>query len=301
MDSPRFTLRSLSFSSIPFYLFFIVAGLSILLTYRLYWVSGSNPFPRKPEDFKSAPKIFSHIDQLKMITLKDPKNMAVWTDLAVDYFQLGPDHYVEALEALERAKEAGSLDSRLFYYAGIMYESKGFPDYARPEYERFLQHYPHDSEVRMRLANLYYRLNDLDAALENYEQLYEDNPLDPLLSLNLALTYRDKQRPEDALNVLMNLVKNGQTLSGTACKLFGDLKAQKEDWNGAAEYYQKAIDQKPDDIAALEAMALIQDRLNNPEQALSLWQKVVSINPKHKEAPRMVSKLKKRLRSLKKK
>jgi tetratricopeptide (TPR) repeat protein len=66
-----------------------------------------------------------------------PETIAAHVDLAIACFEGGTKEYVKGLEYLERARDLGALDERLFYYAGVMYEAQGLFDYAVPEYEKF--------------------------------------------------------------------------------------------------------------------------------------------------------------------
>ena len=58
------------------------------------------------------------------------------------------------MNALEKARSLGATSESLFYYAGVMYEALGLPDYAVNELSKYLRHYPDDYDTQMRLANL---------------------------------------------------------------------------------------------------------------------------------------------------
>ena len=52
-----------------------------------------------------------------------------------------------SINALEKARSLGANSESLFYYAGVMYEALGLPDYAANELSKYLRHHPEDYEI----------------------------------------------------------------------------------------------------------------------------------------------------------
>ncbi|MBI4396350.1 MAG: tetratricopeptide repeat protein, partial [Elusimicrobia bacterium] len=179
----------------PFDFYWLVFGvvpfLAVWWTVRLYTVPVI-PFPRQPAEFRPEDQLKKTQEDLTAVLEKSPENISAWIDLTMAHFEQGPDHYLSALEALERARDLGALDDRLFYYAATMYEATGLADYATPEYERFLRHRPEDAEARLRLGNLYYRTEELEKAIEQFRRVLAMRPEDPLVIYNLAMAHRDR-------------------------------------------------------------------------------------------------------------
>ncbi len=270
---------------------FDIPLLLLILAAAIAWAwmrhsAGQNerPFPRQPTEFRAPAELEKAKADLQSVTQKEPENIAAWIDLSLVAYESGKEHYVEGLESLERARDLGALDDRLFYYAGVMYEAEGLVDYARPEYERFLRHHPDDQEARLRLGNLYYRTEDLDRAIEQYEKILAARPADPLVSYNLALAYRDKERWPDGLRVLDEAVSAGKALPDGDQKLYGDLHRGAGDLAKAMEHYNLALSQQKDDAGLWESMALSYEELKDYAQALTAWKRVQEINPKHRKA-----------------
>lgn len=255
------------------------------------------PFPRQQSEFRSPAELETARALLQATTQKDPENIGAWIDLALIDFESGQGHYVQGLENLERARDLGALDDRLFYYAGVMYEAEGLVDYARPEYERFLRHHPADQEARLRLGNLYYRVEDLDRAIEQYEKILAARPTDPLVTYNLALAYRDKERWQDGLRVLDEAVKAGKALPDGDQKLFGDLYRGAGDLPKAMEHYNLALSHQKDDPGLWESMALSYEDMKDYDQALTAWKRVQEMNPKHKKAKDKVRQMQRKVKS----
>jgi len=183
----------------------IIGGISLLtlgITYRIY---ESSTYPRNPREFISSGQADQRIRAAKERLNKDPDDLDGLRSLALAYYQKGPDYYVDALNALEKAQRLGIVDNHLFYYAGVMYESIGLTSYAIPEYQRFLRHYPNDYEVSLRLANAYFRERKLDAAIGQYTHIVKFWASDSTALLNRAIAYGEKREWDKALNDFMVL------------------------------------------------------------------------------------------------
>jgi tetratricopeptide (TPR) repeat protein len=264
---------------------------------RHYYAPKEVPFPRESSEFQAPDALEKTKADAEALVQKEPENMSGWVDLAVTAFQRGPDSYVEGLEALERARDLGALDDRLFYYAGVMYESKGLLDYARPEYERFLRHHPGDLETRLRLGNLYYRTDELDKAIEQYEKVLQAKPLDPLVAFNLAVAYKDKERWSDGLRLVDEVLKNGRHLPNGEQKLLGDLHRGSGNLSKAMEHYNLALSQQKDDAELWEAVSLTYEDLKDYSQAAAGWKRVLELNPKHKKAKEKIRQLQRKAKA----
>lgn len=168
---------------------FVVRGLG-----RRFFIGSSDffkpdHFPREIDDFPSRSRLEELVQTYKKTLETDPENPRVLTALGMVYFGLGRDYAIEAVNVLEEAREAGSLDKRVFYYLGCLYRDLGLNPFAVKELEKFLKNVAHDREVELELAKTYWDLGDYAKSLKVYEKLLETSSVkkDPLVAQNLAL------------------------------------------------------------------------------------------------------------------
>ncbi len=102
----------------------------------------------RPQEADSA------IASAKAFLTSHPEDFNAWSQLAIAYYYKGPESYADGLNAIEKARALGATSESLFYYAGVMDEAVGLPDYAANELSKYLRHHPDDYETQIRLANL---------------------------------------------------------------------------------------------------------------------------------------------------
>ncbi|MBI3291201.1 MAG: tetratricopeptide repeat protein [Elusimicrobia bacterium] len=260
-----------------------------------WWLSvrSQRAFPRKAADFPFIHRIDQVITKAQEQLTHDPEDLQALTRLAVARFAQGPEHYLEALNVLERARRLGAIDLPLFYYAGVMYEQLALPEYALLEYMKFLRHVPQDFEVRLRAGNLHLKLKQVDQALAQYRTLQRLHPHDPILEFNLALAYQEKGMTAEALRTLTRLYQRTHQLPPVGFYRLGQLWEQSGDWRQAVAAYQKALQLQPKDIPVMEALARAYLHEGDGTAARALWQEILIIEPKHRGAKLQLASLKK--------
>ncbi|MBL8024128.1 MAG: tetratricopeptide repeat protein [Elusimicrobia bacterium] len=274
-------------------LFLVVGGGAIFFTLPLYPPPlPPTRFPKNLTDFRSPTELQKAKSTALAAIETNPEDMAAHVELAMVSFEGGGDHYVKGLDYLERARDLGVLDERLFYYAGVMYEAQGLPEYAVPEYEKYLRRHPEDLETRLRLANLFYRLEDYDKSIEGYRVVLVHTPNDPLVSFNLAMAYREKKKWGEGLDVLKPFLELGSPLPTGAQRLLGDLYLGAGETQRAWNAYEKerVISGESADLAAL--MASVAEKLGQKDQAIERWKKVLTFDPNNRQARTRLRRLK---------
>src|SRR5262249_4139638 len=151
----------------------------------------------------------------------------------------GPEHYVEAMNALEKARSLGATSEHLFFYAGVMYDTLGLPDYAINEFSNYLRHHPNDYETMIRFANLKFRQKRVDEAQALYKEALHLWPKDATAWFNYAVINKEKGNYVEAIKCLDQVVHiagrmppGGFYEQGEICRLQGDNAK-------ALQYYQK--------------------------------------------------------------
>jgi tetratricopeptide (TPR) repeat protein len=252
-------------------------------------------FPRRSADFRPVEERAAAEIRAQTALAKNPEDIEALAELAVASYEKGPDHALKALEYLEKARELGSLDDRLDFYAGALYESQGVVEnYAVREYERFLRRHPEDADVLLRLGRLYYFFNEAEKAAGVYQRALAPRPGDPLVSFNLALAWRSQKKYAEGLALLDPLISPRYRLPSGGWKLHGDLLRLSGRPVSALEDYGRELALSGETAELAGAMALAHEDMETWDDALSWWEKVLSLDPGNRDAKNALRRIKRR-------
>ncbi len=257
-------------------------GAVLVLFASLFFAFRSRPMPRRAEGAPPArlgAKIASAQDKLKA----DPQDIAALVELGTLLFEKGKDSYVEAINALEEARDLGALDPRVFYCLGVMYQEEGLTPFALTEYKRFLRHYPEDKEVRQLVAKLYFKMGLFADAVNEFERLKFSNPGDPLVEENLGLSLWNAKLVDRAKGSFEALLTRGGDFTRRANFYLGQLSLEAGDFPAAAERFLAAAEGgdlegvPPERLHAGLGMSL--QKLNRYDEAKTSWETVLRAVP----------------------
>ncbi|MBK6881044.1 MAG: tetratricopeptide repeat protein [Elusimicrobia bacterium] len=296
----------------PFPVFDVLAGalaaagvVAVAFVGRIYGPPPVPFFPRTPDEFKTGAPLDADELTARTALRALPENIEAMVDLGIVLYQRGPDRYLNkdaaldapwdmgALQLLERARHLGSLDERTFFYLASMYEAKGLPTDAADNYERHLRLHTDDVETRLRLGNLYYRLEDFDKSAAAYRGVLASRPGDPLVSYNLALVLRDKKSWTDGLEALRPFTQNARPLPSGGHKLLGDLWRGAGNPTAAVENYGKEMEASGESVELLAALAQAREDLKENDAAIAAWERVLVLDKDHRDARSRLRRLKK--------
>jgi tetratricopeptide (TPR) repeat protein len=262
----------------------IVAGgiLLIGLTLHQYpaFEIGSHAPSNRP--LYSASEADRQIDSAKSYLNSHPDDMNTYVALAMAYYAKGPDSYVEAMNALEKARSLGATSEHLFFYAGMMYESLALPDYAINEYTKYLRHHPNDYETMIRLGNLHFRQKHFDEAQALYKEALRVWPKDATAWFNNALIQKEKGNYAEALQSLVQVVKIAGRLPPGGLFEEGEIYRLKGEPGRALQSYQQELAVQPTFIPALEALESMAKSKGDLKQARALRKRIT--DAKHQQA-----------------
>ena len=278
----------------PLWPIFVAIGVAVFVwTLRHYpRPTPPPPFPRHASEFRSPPALAAAKAAALAVLAVRPDDMNAHVEMVLACFEGGSGDYVKGLEYLERARDLGALDDRLFYYAAVMYENQGLLEYAVPEYEKFLRRHPNDLETRLRLGNLFYRMEELDKSIDAYHLVLAGQPNDPLVSYNLAMAYRDKKKWAEGLDSLKPFLASGKPLPVGGHKLLGDLYRGNGDAQRALSEYDLERANSGESVDVASGMAQAAESLGQMDVAIERWKKVLELDPAHREARNRLRKLK---------
>jgi tetratricopeptide (TPR) repeat protein len=253
----------------------LLAGLA-LRAYRGF----DAPSGRASQNKLSPQEADSAIAAGKSYLSSNPEDYDAWSQLAISYFYKGPDSYADGLNALEKARALGATSESLFYYAGVMDEALGLPDYALNELSKYARHHPDDYETQVRLANLMAQEKKYDDAYKLYQVLAKRNLQDPTLWYNLAMVSKEKGDLDGALAGLEKANKLAGHLPEGGLYQEGEIQRLKGSDDLAIALYQQELSLHPQYVPALSALAAAQGRKQLWKEARETRKKLAELKSK---------------------
>ncbi|PIR16415.1 MAG: hypothetical protein COV48_09820 [Elusimicrobia bacterium CG11_big_fil_rev_8_21_14_0_20_64_6] len=266
----------------------IAAAVAIAVLFgTLEFITRTKTLPRRLEDAPAAPqhaaKIASAQDRLK----SNSQDILALVELGTLKFEEGTDSYVEAIGALEEARDLGALDPRIFYCLGIMYQEEGLAPFALTEYKRFLRNYPEDKEIRMLMAKLYYKSGQFAEAVGEYERLKFQDPRDPLIEENLGMSLWGGKQIDRAVASFTLLQSFGGDFARRSEFYLGQISLESDKYQEAYDHFIAA---GGEDLPGLEpqristGLAMSAQKLGKWEEARDAWTTVLKLEPKNAKA-----------------
>ena len=200
-------------------------------------------FPRKQTEFLPVARIDKRLKKLEKLYSADKDNLSLLFEISLLKFQKGESFYPESIVAMEKARNGGYMDARIFYYLGYMYQHSGLENYAETEYRRFLYNHPDDYYARMLLGRSLYSQKKYTEAAEIYSSLLKSGKDDIVLLSNLVSSLWKSRQKYD--NVLKYLEKKGIKGKYAALYVQGEMLLEDSRYNEAAAYFQEAGKMKP--------------------------------------------------------
>lgn len=260
-----------------------------LLFGALWWMLRDRPMPRRRADFAPPLQLAAQLAAVQDRIKANPQDISALVEWGTLLFQQGPDSYVEALSALEEARDLGALDPKMFYYLGVMYQEEGLLPFALSEYRRFLRHYPEDKEVRLLAAKLCYRMGLFTEALREYERLKFMDPQDPLVEENFGLSLWGTKQMDRARASFDQLRTAGGDYARRAEFYLGQIALESGKFQEAADHFVLcggAAAELPGipSERVNAGLALSLQKLGRWEEAKVSWEAVLKVHPKDPKA-----------------
>ena len=268
-----------------------LVAVSALLCGLIYFGLMRPSHPARPRaDFPARPRIEAAIAAAQVRLAANPQELAALVELGMLHFENGAQTYPDAVNELEEARRLGSLDSRIFYCLGVMYQELGLYPFALEEYQRHLRNSPDDKEVRALAAKLYYRQGDYNAAVKEYERLRYHDPNDPLIIENLGLSLWGAKLTERAVESFEALKVAGGLPGRRAQFYLGQIALEAGRYQEALGLMQGSLpdDAEPDYGIPKDrmhaAVAMVWQKLGRSDEARDAWQRVLKFAPSDAKA-----------------
>lgn len=264
----------------------VLVGFSALLCALIYFGLIRPSYPVRPRaEFPPRPRLDAAIAAAGVRLASNPDDLTALVELGMLHFEKGPPSYLEAVNELEDARRLGSLDPRIFYALGVMYQELGLYPFALEEIHRHLRNFPGDKEARMSAAKLHYRQGDFPAAVKEYERLRYHDPGDPLVNENLGLSLWGAKLTARAAECFEALQAAGGLPGRRARFYLGQIAYEAGRYADAQRLIGASLpdDAEPDFGISKDrmhaAMAMAWQKLNKPDEARESWRKVLKLSP----------------------
>lgn len=247
------------------------------------------------------------IETLERRLEANPEDIESLVELGVLHFEKGVDHYPDAVNELEGARELGAMDVRIFYCLGIMYQELGLYDFSIAEYRRYLRNKPDDKEIRMLFAKLLYKRKRYGDAVNQYERLRFHFPKDSLVIENLGLSLWGAKLTSRAMETFGSLKDPewDQAASRRASYYLGQIAYEQSRYQAGLNHLLGCVPggKEPDFGISPEkiysSLAMTYQKLGLQEEGRLAWEKVLKYAPEDPKA-RVALKELERLRRVKK-
>ena len=266
------------------------AAVAALIGALYLGLRGSTPYARRTISFPPAPKLNAALAAAQERLKANPQDIAALVEAGTLHFEQGKEHYVDAINELEEARELGALDPRIFYCLGIMYQEVGLYSFALDEYRRFLRHYPDDKEIRLLSAKLLYKQGSYREAVADYERLKFRHPGDSLIEENFGLSLwgaKEVDRAIESFNLLRGM---GPEQARRAEFYLGQIFYDRGDAAASLEHLLKAEGRPASAIPGIEidrlqaALAAAYQKLGQLTEAKNAWERVLAAVPSDAKA-----------------
>jgi tetratricopeptide (TPR) repeat protein len=212
----------------------ILVSIAVVVRMRI----AANPVLRIPvvENKDVNPQVADLINQLFSQVVKSPESSEAWGEYGL--VLMAHDFRDQAAECYDEAAQLDPQDYRWPYYHGITVAVKD-RDTALTDFERAMQLAPENLSVRLRLAEWYYDLNQLEKATEHFRAASEQ--LAAGVSQTDATMYQARTEVGIA-RVLKDQGKKDEALQWALRAVKSPLGQRRDVWQLVAELHQQLGD-----------------------------------------------------------
>lgn len=146
------------------------------IAFSLYKSDSSQPLPAPQQQPAARPDLSQEIAALELQTAQNPANAASWTQLGNLYFDT--NQYIKAIKAYKKSLELNPQNANVWTDMGVMYRRNKQPREAIKAFDKAIKIDPRHEVSRFNKGIVFlHDLNDLDSAIQAWEDLLNINPL----------------------------------------------------------------------------------------------------------------------------
>ena len=249
-------------------------------------ISFTAPAAASGIDRVSGASLDQTISSLQAHLLDVPGDHVAWATLGLAYVQqakvtVNPDYYPKAEGVLAKSLAINNTDNFLAY-AGMASLANARHDFAdaKQHAERGLAINPYSSLLYGALSDAEIQLGEYEAAFADVQRMVDLSPDTSSLS-RASYTWELRGDTEQATALMQQALDAAPTGANRAFALscLGELAFNTGDANAALAYYRSALEQSPDDSAALQGKAKAEAALGQHLTAIDDYGTVVGRAP----------------------
>lgn len=220
------------------------------------------------------------IDKLSTFIESDPNN-------SENYYLRGEalysmEDYARAIEDLQKAISLDSLNANYYHLLSDSYMDYYRSKEALETMRKVLKIYPDRVPSLLKLAELEHIVQRYDVSIYNCNLILKNHPQNAEAYFMLGMNFRALGDTTRAINSFQTAVENDPDLID-AWVILGDLHGDQGDVK-AVKYYDAAITIAPDKPEVLHSKAYYLQNNGRVEDALSLYNDIIVMDPSYLEA-----------------
>ncbi len=204
---------------------------------------------------------------------ENPKNPELFIKRSELYAEKG--NVDEAINDLNISLKLDSLEANVYYKLIDYHMLKGQSGKAKMAAETCLKRLPGDKEALLRLAQIYYYVEDYMQALEYVRQIKSYNHQDADTYFIEALIFREMNVPAKAIESLQTVLEYDSEYIA-AYNLLGQLFMNAEDVL-ALEYYKAGLMKAPGNVELMYNLGFYYQENNQQQLALEQYDKLLEV------------------------
>lgn len=213
------------------------------------------------------------IESLSEKIRENPENPELFVKRATLYAEKG--NVDEAINDLNISLKLDSLNNEVYYKLIDYHMLKGQSGKAKSAAERCLTKFSGDKEALLRLAQIYYYVEEYVDALEFIRQIKSYNKQDADTYFIEALIFRDMNVPAKAIKSLQTVLEYDSEYIA-AYNLLGQLYMNAGDIL-ALEYYKAGLMKAPENVELLYNLGYYYQENNQVKPALEQYDKLLEV------------------------
>jgi tetratricopeptide (TPR) repeat protein len=193
------------------------------------------------------------------------------------------DQFPEALQYYSDALRLDSLNLNALRNLGVLYSLK-------KDHQKSLEYLlkaerldSTDAGIYNSLGVTYSNLSDTANAMKNYRRAVALKPDKMEYVRNLAALLIGENELNEAQSMIAKALEN-DTTDAEAYYMLGKILIAKKDYQGAEQYLEKMVSLKPWELKYLFLQAFNKEKLHKVDEAQSIYERIVTLEPKHFDA-----------------
>ncbi|PIB35205.1 hypothetical protein BFP72_07250 [Reichenbachiella sp. 5M10] len=185
-------------------------------------------------------------------------------NIGYSYYQLY--QYDSALMWLKKSESMGYEDEDLYNYIGNSYYGKEDYETALPYHQKHLAYDSGNFIAYYNMGTCYYWMGQYDLAIEHLEKAYKKQPNDSDITNYLALCYKKKNHPSEALAFASLSIEN-ESARADYYDLRAEILVSQGDYDKAILDYATSIRLYPSDCSVYQLMGETYTKLKELDKA----------------------------------